>query len=404
MKHKTCNKNSVTRNLKPKYSWLQVSGYRLQERGFTLFYAVLVSSLLLALGLAIFNITYKELILSSGARESATAFYAADAGLECALFWDRKYTGLSSPVFGFYGDSLASGLAGYWRFEEGSGGEAFDSSGHANTGTLVGMDNSAWVSGQIGGGLSFDGIDDYVEVEDSDGLSLTGDMTITAWVRPTDLVGYNGIVGKTVKGNASPYDLYTIPETGAVRFSVGGGGSSQDIETEKGLSAGMWQHVVAIRSGSTGRIYINGSQVASGSLGVSPVDDGGTLRIGSRDDASTMMKGSLDDVRIYNRVLSAAEIEAIAEQKPNIIFTDPVEPDSGATCVGADITHPANGWETATSTTAATTSFDILFPSGRCASVDVFKNIASTTIVSRGYNTCDTASPRRVERAIRAIY
>ncbi len=404
MKHKTCIKNSVPRNLKPKYSWLQVSGCRLQERGFTLFYAVLVASLLLALGLAIFNITYKELILSSGARESAVAFYAADAGLECALFWDRKYTGLSSPVFGFYGDSLASGLAGYWRFEEDTGDQAFDSSGHANTGTLSGMDNSAWISGQIGGGLSFDGVDDYVEVDDSDGISLTGDMTITAWVRPTDLVGYNGIVGKTVKGNPSPYDLYTVPETGAVRFSVGDGNASQDIESGKGLTAGVWQHVAAIRSGSTGRLYVNGSQVASGSLGVSAVDDGGALRIGSRDDQGTRMKGDIDDVRIYNRALSTTEIEAIAKQKSNIVFTDPVEPDSGAVCVGTDITHPESGWETSTSTTAATTSFDITFPSGRCASVDVFKNISTTTIVSRGYNTCDITNPRRVERAIRAIY
>ncbi len=374
------------------------------SRGFTLFYAVLVSSLLLALGLAIFNITYKELILSAGARESAVAFYAADAGLECALFWDRKHSGLSSPVFGFYGDSLASGLAGYWRFEEGEGSEVFDSSGHANTGVLNGMDEGSWGSGQIGGGLFFDGVDDYVEVEDSDGLSLTGDMTITAWIRPSDFVGSNIIVAKTAQGAANPYEFSTVVDTGALRFSVGDGGSSQEIETKTGLDAGVWQHVVAVRSGSTGRLYVNGSQVGSGSLSVSAVDDGGTLRIGSRDDGGSYMKGDLDDVRIYNRVLSVVEIEAIAEQGSNIVFTDPVAPDSGAICVGSDITTVANGWETATSTTAATTSFDIAFPSGRCASVDVFKNTSTTTIVSRGYNTCDLDNPRRVERAIRAIY
>lgn len=373
-------------------------------RGFTLFYAVLMSSLLLALGLAIFNITYKELILSAGARESAVAFYAADAGLECALFWDRKHIGLSSPAFGFYGDSLASGLAGYWRFEEGQGDEAFDSSGHGGTGILNNMDEGSWSSGQVGGGLFFDGVDDYVEVEDSDGLSLAGDMTITAWIRPTDFVGSNGIVGKTSKGTASPYDLSTTPGTGTLRFSVGDGGSSQEIESSDGLTAGVWQHVVAVQSGSTGRLYINGEQVGSGSLSISAVDDDGTLCIGSRDDEGTHMKGDLDDVRIYNRVLSETEISRMGIGRSNIIFTDPVAPDSGANCVGSDITAVANGWETATSTTAATTSFDIAFPSGRCASVDVFKNTATTTIVSRGYNTCDIANPRRVERAIRAIY
>lgn len=58
--------------------------------GFTLLYSVLVTSLLLSIGLAIFNISIKEVILSSGARDSQFAFYAADAGLECAFYWDIK--------------------------------------------------------------------------------------------------------------------------------------------------------------------------------------------------------------------------------------------------------------------------------------------------------------------------
>ncbi len=59
------------------------------KRGFTLLIAILVSGVLLAVGLSIFNIASKELILSSAGRESQFAFYAADAGIECALFADR---------------------------------------------------------------------------------------------------------------------------------------------------------------------------------------------------------------------------------------------------------------------------------------------------------------------------
>jgi hypothetical protein len=58
------------------------------KRGFALLYAVLVASLLLAIGLSIFNITIKELILSSSARDSEFAFFAADTGTDCALYWD----------------------------------------------------------------------------------------------------------------------------------------------------------------------------------------------------------------------------------------------------------------------------------------------------------------------------
>ncbi|HEY4511874.1 MAG TPA: pilus assembly PilX N-terminal domain-containing protein [Candidatus Paceibacterota bacterium] len=48
----------------------------------------MVSSILLAVGLAILNISTKEVALSSAARESEVAFYAADAGLECMFRWD----------------------------------------------------------------------------------------------------------------------------------------------------------------------------------------------------------------------------------------------------------------------------------------------------------------------------
>ena len=58
------------------------------KKGFTLLLAVLISSLMLTIGLSIFNIAFKELTLSSSARESVIAFYAADSGAECALFWD----------------------------------------------------------------------------------------------------------------------------------------------------------------------------------------------------------------------------------------------------------------------------------------------------------------------------
>lgn len=59
-------------------------------RGFTLLFAVLVGSILLALGYAIFNIVSKDVLLSSSGRDSQFAFYAADSGIECALYWDYQ--------------------------------------------------------------------------------------------------------------------------------------------------------------------------------------------------------------------------------------------------------------------------------------------------------------------------
>lgn len=81
-------------------------------KGFTLLFAALVGSLVIAIGMAILNITLKQLILASAGRESQQAFFAADAGVECALYLDR---GAGNPdcQLGFFGSpsTTASGMS-----------------------------------------------------------------------------------------------------------------------------------------------------------------------------------------------------------------------------------------------------------------------------------------------------
>ncbi|MFA6430561.1 MAG: hypothetical protein WC229_01560 [Candidatus Paceibacterota bacterium] len=59
-------------------------------KGFAMLFAVLTASLLLTIGISIFNISFKELSISTNARESQIAFFAADSARECALYWDAK--------------------------------------------------------------------------------------------------------------------------------------------------------------------------------------------------------------------------------------------------------------------------------------------------------------------------
>jgi Tfp pilus assembly protein PilX len=60
--------------------------------GFALIISVLISSIVLGIGLSMFNIGLKESILSSTGRSSQLSFYAADSGIECAEFWDFNAT------------------------------------------------------------------------------------------------------------------------------------------------------------------------------------------------------------------------------------------------------------------------------------------------------------------------
>ncbi|MDP3725838.1 MAG: hypothetical protein Q8R36_01430 [bacterium] len=73
--------------------------FKFSEGGYLLLFAVVLASIVLAIGLGIFNIINKGLVLASSGRASQVAFYAADTGAECALYWDRKHSGFSATVF-----------------------------------------------------------------------------------------------------------------------------------------------------------------------------------------------------------------------------------------------------------------------------------------------------------------
>ena len=101
-------------------------------------------------------------------------------------------------------------------FAENTGAAAHDRSGNGNDGSLVG--GTSWNSaGRYGVGLSFDGVDDYVEIPDSSSLSITGDMTIAAWINVTDFANYTGNWGM----HLTPDDPISCGRTAAPVARVG---------------------------------------------------------------------------------------------------------------------------------------------------------------------------------------
>lgn len=85
---------------------------KLLKSGFAMLFSVLISSLLVAIGLSIFSLTLKELTISTSARESQVAFYAANSGMDCAIYWnfEGKFVD-NAPTFQC-GESLGSASAG----------------------------------------------------------------------------------------------------------------------------------------------------------------------------------------------------------------------------------------------------------------------------------------------------
>lgn len=75
--------------------------------GFTMFLAVLIASLALSVGLAIYDLTIRELNLANISRQSQIAIYAADTGVECSLYWDR-HNDTNSGITDIDGSAFAS--------------------------------------------------------------------------------------------------------------------------------------------------------------------------------------------------------------------------------------------------------------------------------------------------------
>ncbi|KKW10786.1 MAG: hypothetical protein UY50_C0026G0013 [Parcubacteria group bacterium GW2011_GWA2_49_9] len=97
-------------------SFVKDKGLRIKDnprsaRGFTVLFAVLIGSLLFSLGIAISQLSIKEIVLSSTGKQSETAFFAADTGIECALYWDFRIGREEEDEFVFpsYNDEVGDG-------------------------------------------------------------------------------------------------------------------------------------------------------------------------------------------------------------------------------------------------------------------------------------------------------
>jgi len=193
-------------------------------------------------------------------------------------------------------------LLGHWKFDDGSGTTAFDSSGNGNDGTLIG--GAQWVEGQLGGALEFNGQNARV---DAPYIPLDSrSFTITMWVNPVLYTGEQ-IVFSQVQTNATNTSLHFRiygPGSGRVRM----GFYSNDLDTTTTLDENNWYHITFWYDfeNQNRRIYINGvleaEAAATPYLGTS-----GNTVIGSWG-TSQWFQGIIDDVRIYTRALTETEI------------------------------------------------------------------------------------------------
>jgi hypothetical protein len=148
-----------------------------------------------------------------------------------------------------HAQDITTGLVGHWKFDEGSGTTATDSSGNNNTGTLV--NGPVWTTGKMGGALSFDGSDDYVDVGTVPNYSPAMSYgTFSAWIK-TDSTTQSYLIGQRNVDSSDTAYFFGInrdPTTGAADIGevqlyvrsnsnrdLGGG-----VASDTGITDGEW--------------------------------------------------------------------------------------------------------------------------------------------------------------------
>ncbi|GAA1549127.1 hypothetical protein GCM10009827_081930 [Dactylosporangium maewongense] len=203
--------------------------------------------------------------------------------------------------------------AGYWRLGDAAGSStAVDSSAGGRNGTyLAGAKPGAM--GAITGDGAADLSAGYIEAPRSPRTNLQGAFTLEAWVKLDTLAPSPGqaviesYTGPAVNG-------YALRVTDGVlqAWSLGAAGKGYGLVTGRTrLTANTWHHVAAVFDGSRLTVYIDGVADNSVATSVSPGSGTGSVKLGGRgDDANQRLLGDLDEAAIYDRALTAAELEA----------------------------------------------------------------------------------------------
>ena len=201
------------------------------------------------------------------------------------------------------GNRTALSPTGYWALNEGAGSSLNDSSGNYISGAAY--NGPSWVAGHSGYALNFNGSNQYALINDNALLDVTDHFTLSAWIYAD---AASSTAQHTVIGKSSDF-----------RFGYSGGISSFGLYSATGIgrwvcaavSKGAWHHVAATYNGCRVRLYVDGSLASESEVNPGSVGTANRIYIGSYSGTTYPFQGIIDEVRIYDVVLSKAEIDSL---------------------------------------------------------------------------------------------
>ena len=234
----------------------------------------------------------------------------------------------ASPMVNYGQINITAGLVGYWNLDEGSGSAVADASGHANNGNING---ASWIDGIAGSALSFDGQNDWISVQHSISLQPTTGISVCVWVRPSGfytgscqgnyvvskgsdgLPGWYGLdYGDGSDGNCSVFSPSQERFYFSIRFADN---SVWSAVTNTVVQIDELHFIAGTYDGTQISIFDNGTLASSTVVTENLGTNTSPLTIGMHDWPyfPYWVNGLMDEIRIYDRALSAEEVQFLYE-------------------------------------------------------------------------------------------
>ena len=276
--------------------------------------------------------------------------------------------------------SAAAGPIAYWKFDDGSGTTAADSSANGHTIALAGA--MTWVAGKIGGAVASTGTTgQYASVAAID-LSATKTVTLAFWANRTYTTsGGHTLFEDSPNYNNSSTGFGFFPDDKDCKGIMAGfaGNVGYSINCYHQPSSGVWHHLAVIydktmAANAQVALYVDGILQAPSQNYLTAANTNtfgnNTLYLFSRGGTQEFSAGQMDDLRIYNRALAAGEIQQLYQAGSATLVSIATSPSSPIIPSGLKQQFTATGTFSDGSTQNVTTSVTWTSSNTTAATID----------------------------------
>ena len=206
-------------------------------------------------------------------------------------------------------DNLSHGLVAFYRFN----GNANDETNNASHGTVSGATLTSGKDNISNTAYSFDGNTDKITIANNSlfNFNVSDNLSFSVWVYPKAFENLNGIFSKYQSTGDNDIYLRINDSSGGIKF----GSDLGSVIIPNALKLNEWQNISITNSNGNTKLYVNGILKGNGTISWNQTTNyfsiGCDYCVDGSSDTSRFFDGKIDKLRIYNRILTSAEINLL---------------------------------------------------------------------------------------------